>query len=195
MNFPNAYAASVSIPFPADEDSRVVFESISGRPYDPDSTLNAIRMFTGTEGMFAGVVGMTQKIFGPEGINDAKRRQMIGLRVAKGLNAPYEWQAQAVIGKNTGLSDEEITAAASDFPVAGIDPEYVLICRATDELTLSKTLTDETLTELLNNYGDVATRKHILTIAYYNMLGLWLNGCRVPLETTDKVGGKTSPLE
>jgi hypothetical protein len=31
-------------------------------------------------------------------------------------------------------------------------------------------------------------------IAWFNLLSRFLNGCRVPLETTDKIGAGTSPL-
>lgn len=194
MTFPSDYKADVTVPLPGDDAVRPIFESTIGADYLPEATLNVVKMFTGTEGMFPGVIGLVTKIFGPEGINDARRRQMVILRVAKGLDAPYEWQVNAAMARNAGLSDDEIAAAASDGPVTGIDPEYVLICRATDELTRDKTLTDDTLSELLAEYGEVLTRKHILSIAFFNMIGLWLNGCRVPLETTDKVGDNTSPL-
>lgn len=194
MTFPTAYTANVAVPLPDDEAIRPVFESTVGATYDPEATLNVVKMFAGTQDMFPGVVGLVTKIFGPEGIDDAKRRQMIILRVAKRLDAPYEWQVNAAMARNAGLSEAEIAAAATDGPVTGIDPEYVLICRATDELTRDRTLTDDTLAELLAKYGDVLTRKHILSIAFFTMIGLWLNGCRVPLETTDKVGTNTSPL-
>jgi hypothetical protein len=39
------------------------------------------------------------------------------------------------LAANTGLSSEEIKAAASDGPVSGIAPDYVLVCRAVDELS------------------------------------------------------------
>jgi hypothetical protein len=32
-------------------------------------------------------------------------------------------------------------------------------------------------------------------VLWFNLLSRFLNGCRVPLETTDKVGARTSPLE
>jgi hypothetical protein len=78
--------------------------------------------------------------------------------------------------------------------VAGISPEYVLVCKATDELSKSGTLQDDTLSELMNRYGDAITRKLVLMIAWFNLLSRFLNGCRVPLETTDKIGTGTSPL-
>jgi hypothetical protein len=93
-----------------------------------------------------------------------------------------------------GLSSKEIDAAASEEAVAGIDPEYVLVCQATDELSKSGTLRDETLSMLLSKYGETVSRKLVLMIAWFNLLSRFLNGCRVPLETTDKIGTGTSPL-
>jgi len=98
------------------------------------------------------------------------------------------------MARNTGLSADEITAAGSAGPVAGITPEYVLICKATDELSSAGTLRDETLKKLLDKYGETISRKLVLMIAWFNLLSRFLNGCRVPLETTDKIGTGTSPL-
>ena len=99
------------------------------------------------------------------------------------------------MSRNNGLSREEIDAAAADGPVSGIGADYVLVCRATDEMSGSGTLTDATLQALLDRFGDVQTRKFLLIIAWFNLLSLFLNVCRVPLETTDKIGAKKSPLE
>jgi hypothetical protein len=110
------------------------------------------------------------------------------------LDAPYEWQANTQMARNIGLSSKEIDAAATDGPVTGINPEYVLVCQATDELSKTGTLRDETLSELLDKYGDTISRKIVLMIAWFNLLSRFLNGCRVPLETTDKIGTGTSPL-
>jgi hypothetical protein len=73
---------------------------------------------------------------------------MIILRAAKVLNAPYEAQANVVMAKNADLSAAEIDAVATDGAVSGINPEYVLVCKATDELSKSGTLRDETVREL-----------------------------------------------
>jgi hypothetical protein len=40
----------------------------------------------------------------------------------------------------------------------------------------------------------VVTRKYIVTISWFSMLSLFLNATRTPLETTDKIGSRTSPL-
>ena len=68
------------------------------------------------------------------------------------------------------------------------------ICTATDELLRTGTLTDDTLSTMLDTFGPVVTRKYIVTISWFSMLSLFLNATRVPLETTDKVGSRTGPL-
>ena len=81
-------------------------------------------------------------MFQAKGI-DPRTREIIILRAAKLLSAPYEAQANVVMAKNAGLSPAEIDAATTDGPVSGINPEYVLVCKATDELSKSGTLRDE----------------------------------------------------
>jgi alkylhydroperoxidase family enzyme len=189
MTHPTLYTSHVMIPMPSDGAIRKVV----GKSYDPATALNVVKMFAGTEDVFEAIIGLVKAVFEAQGI-DPKTREMIILRAAKVLNSPYEWQANTKMAANTGLSSEEIEAAASNGPVTGINPEYVLVCKATDELSTDGTLRDETLSKLMSQYGETVSRKIILMIAWFNMLSLFLNGCRVPLETSDKIGGNTSPL-
>lgn len=189
MAQPVHYTPQVAIPLPSDAAVR----RIIGKSYDPEKTLNVIKMIAGTEDMFDATIGLVKAIFKAQGI-DSKTREMIILRAAKVLDSPYEWQANTQMAKNVGLSPKEIDAAASAGPVVGISPEYVLVCKATDELSSSGTLRDDTLSELLDKYGETISRKIVLMIAWFNLLSRFLNGCRVPLETTDKIGTGTSPL-
>jgi alkylhydroperoxidase family enzyme len=106
----------------------------------------------------------------------------------------YEWQANVVMAKNTGCTQEQIDAMTSEGPPTGLDNKTALVMLATDEMTKSGTLTDATLQRLRDTYDDVICRKIILIIAWFNLLARFLNGCRVPLETGDKLGNRTSPL-
>ena len=189
MAYPTAYTSTVTVPLPSEQTA----QQIMGESYDPEKTLNVLKMFAGTEDLYEATIGIVHAMFQAKGI-DPRTREMIILRAAKVLNAPYESQANVVMAKNAGLSAAEIDAAATDGPVSGINPEYVLVCKATDELSKTGTLRDETLRELLDRYGETISRKIVLMIGWFNMLSLFLNGCRVPLETTDKVGMRTSPL-
>ncbi len=189
MSAPSSYSQSVVVPLPTDGDIRAVI----GEGYDPDNTLNVIKMFAGTGEFYPVLTGMVRAIFGTPDI-DAKHREMIILRAASILDVPYEWQANRVMASNAGLTKAEIEATTSEGPVSGVAPEYVLICTATDELLRTGTLTDDTLSAMLDMFGPVVTRKYSVTIAWFSMLSLFLNATRTPLETTDKIGSRTSPL-
>ena len=188
MSKPTPYATKVAIPLPGEDDVKRAM----GDTYKPD-VLNVTKMLTGTDDCFAPVVALVKALFKPGGI-DAKLREVITLRAAVLLNAPYEWQQNSKRALNVGLSQDEIDAVAADGPVQELAPEYLLGCSAVDELVRGGTLTDETLSGLLARYGEVGTRKLVLAIGYFTLLGMFLNGCRVPLETTDKIGSSTSPL-
>jgi hypothetical protein len=189
MSAPSSYGQSVVVPLPNDGEIRAVI----GEGYDPDNTLNVIKMFAGTGEFYPVLTGMVRAIFGTPDI-DAKHREMIILRAASILDVPYEWQANRVMASNAGLTAAEIEATTSEGPVSGVAPEYVLICTATDELLRTGTLTDDTLSAMLDMFGPVVTRKYSVTIAWFSMLSLFLNATRTPLETTDKIGSRTSPL-
>ncbi|ORW33844.1 hypothetical protein AWB91_06720 [Mycobacterium paraense] len=191
MGKPAAYDSSVVVPLP-DEDE--IARSI-GDGYDPDTTLNVLKMMSGTGDFFPALIGMVKAVFGEPDI-DAKHREVIILRAASVLNCPYEWQANELMARNAGLTASEIDAVAGDAPgeLDDLDADYRLLIAATDELLTSATLTDDTLRTLLDRFGTTTTRKYIATIAWFSLLSLFLNGTRVPMETTDKIGQRISPL-
>ena len=189
MSLPTDVPAKIRVPLPSEKEVRRVI----GNEYNASRTLNVIKMFAGTDDMYPAVASFIKAVFETAGI-DPRIREMIVLRAAKKYNAFYEWEANAKLARNVGLSSEEIAAAANDGQVNGIDPEYVLVCIATDELSEDGRLSDDTLTQLLGRYGDTITRKLILIIGWFNLLSRFVNGCRVPLETTDKIGNGKSPV-
>lgn len=189
FSYPGNYKETIRVPLPTYREIGLM-RSL-GMKWGTD--LNVSRMFAGTGDMFKPIVGLIRAIFETKGV-DAQARELIILRCAKLLNAPYEWQANVKMAMNAGLTHKEITAVASDGPVVGLSDDQELICAATDELTLKATLTDETLAKLLNRFGAECTRKIIMTISWFNLLSRFLNACRVPLETEDKIGHRTSPL-
>lgn len=123
-----------------------------GDSYDPDSALNVTKMFAGTEDLSPVLIGMMEAVFSTPDI-DAKHREMIVLRSASVLNVPYEWQANGKVAANAGLTADEIQAAASDGLVKGVAEEYVLICRATDELPVHYRPGDPAPAQLIAELG------------------------------------------
>jgi alkylhydroperoxidase family enzyme len=189
MTSPNRDSHLVAVSLPSEADiSRAI-----GGSYDPRTTLNVIKMFAGTEDMFPAVAGFIKSVFHAAGV-DPKLREMIALRVAAKYHVAYEWQAQATLARNVCLKPVEIEAAASDDAATTISAEYILVFTATDELCIEGTLRDETLSQLLTRYGEPLTRKLILIISWFNLLSCFINGCRVPPETTDKIGHGVVPV-
>jgi alkylhydroperoxidase family enzyme len=159
----------------------------------PANDLNVARMLAGTAGMFDGAAGLVQAVFQAKDV-DPKMRELIILRSAYLLDCPYEWQANILMAKNTGCTQEQIDAMTSQGPPTGLDDRTALVVLTPDEITESRTLTDATLQRLRDAYDDVICRKFILIIAWFNLLARFLNSCCVPLETGDKLGSRTSPL-
>jgi alkylhydroperoxidase family enzyme len=188
---PTPYDASVVVPLPGEDEMHQSFRD----GYDPDTALNVLKMMSGTGDFFPALIGMVKAVFGERDI-DAKHREVIILRAASVLNCPYEWQANEQMAHNTGLTTSEIDTIANDGALAldNLDADYQLLIAATDELLTCGTLTDGTLQALLDTFGTTTTRKYIATIAWFSLLSLFLNGTRVPMETTDKIGQRTSPL-
>jgi hypothetical protein len=155
--------------------------------------LNVSRMFAGTEDLFKPIADLAGAIFTATGI-DPQLRELIVLRCAKKLVSLYEWQANEVMAHNVGCTREQITAMASDGPVVGLEDEIIELATACDELCETGTLTDDTLSKLIDRHGNTGTRKYVLVISWFNLLSCFLNGCRVQLETSDNIGTRTSPV-
>ncbi|OBG26774.1 carboxymuconolactone decarboxylase family protein [Mycobacterium sp. 852002-51057_SCH5723018] len=190
MGKPTPYHASVVVPLPDEDEIARSF----GDGYDPATALNVVKMMSGTGDLFPALIGMVEAVFGERDI-DAKHREVIILRAASLLNCPYEWQANERMAHNAGLTTPEIDTIAGDGPLDNLDGDYQLLIAATDELLRSGTLSDGSLQSLLDAFGTTTTRKYIVTIGWFSLLSLFLNGTRVPMETNDKIGQRTSPLE
>src|ERR1700731_1227439 len=99
MAYPTAYPSTVAIPLPPEQ----VVQKIMGKSYDPEKTLNVLKMFAGTDDLFEATIGIVHAMFQAKGI-DPRTREMIILRAAKVLKVPYESRTNVVMAKTSGLS-------------------------------------------------------------------------------------------
>ena len=183
------YTGSVFVPLPTDDELSL----LRTLALKADKNLNVSRMIAGTDDMMVGAVAMVRAVFDAKHI-PAQVRELIILRTAMLLDCPYEWQQNVQMAKNAGCTQAQIDAVAADGAVDSLGEEVNLVMSATDELTKTGTLSDGVLQQLLDRYQPTLTRKMILTISWFNLLSRFLNGCRVPMETEDKIGDKTSPI-
>ena len=90
MAYPTAYSSTVAIPLPSEQ----TVQQIMGKSYQPEKTLNVLKMFAGTEDMFEATIGIVKAMFSAKGI-DPKIRETIILRAIL-LALPVSGYAQPI---------------------------------------------------------------------------------------------------
>ena len=56
---PTVYTSTVVIPLPSEQ----VVRQVIGKSYDPERTLNVLKMFAGTEDLFEATIGIVRAMF------------------------------------------------------------------------------------------------------------------------------------
>lgn len=109
-------------------------------------------------------------------------REIVILRIGWLCQAEYEWGQHVIIGKDVGMTDEEI-ASIKEGPSASVwsDHESLLI-KATDELHGDAFICDETWNGLSNNYSDQQMMDLVFTCGQYNLVSMALNTFGVQLD-------------
>ncbi len=143
--------------------------------------LNAFRMMAAVPGSFKGFLELAGSVLSGNDF-DSRLREIAVLRVVKVLECEYAWTHHVTVGKDTGLSDEEIRIIEEENPVASLDEEGNLLCRVADEITKNVRLSDEALVAIKDRYGNRQAAALILCCSYFNMLARCLESARVPLE-------------
>lgn len=110
-----------------------------------------------------------------------REREIAILRIGWRCQAAYEWGQHVVIGKATGLSDEEIDNIKLGDE-AGWSKHEALIIRATDELKDDACISDETWNGLKQTYSDEQMMDLVFTVGQYNLVSMALNSFGVQLD-------------
>jgi alkylhydroperoxidase family enzyme len=122
---------------------------------------------------------------------DARKREIAVLRVARVTESEYEWTQHERLGRNLGVTEEEIRIIRGEDPVKSLDEEGNLLCRVADEISREVRLSDEALAAILKRYGVRQATELIVCCSYFNMLSRFLESTRVELETKDLIGDQT----
>ena len=105
----------------------------------------------------------------------AREREILILRIGWLNQAQYEWEQHVLMGKNAGLTDDEIDRITKG-PKAGWDRHHAALIQAADDLFENSTAS--------------ATSRHnteqmidaVFTISQYNLVSWVLNSFGVPLD-------------
>jgi 4-carboxymuconolactone decarboxylase len=170
------------IPLPTDDELTPEHRDM----LDKVPPLNVFRMVAGTRRGLRPFLQLGAAVLSSS--LDARRREIVVLRVAHATGAGYERAQHERLARNAGVTDQEIHAIATEEPVSSLDEEGNLICRVADEVSRSVRLSDDALDQIIDRYGPRDAAEVVLLVSYYNMVSRFLESTRVQLEDEPPIG-------
>lgn len=187
---PDPRRNQVAVPLPSDADlSPDIRQRLEQLPQ-----LNNLRMFARVPHCFLTITTLIDELF-HNGKIDPKLREYMYLRIAIKAGLRYEYRHNVLFARQLGVTDAEIAALAADT-VDQLGEEGNLVCRAAEEMTEGISVTDATLSALLDRFGAEGACEIILLVAWFNLLIRYVESTRVPYEKDPErliAGG--APLE
>lgn len=122
---------------------------------------------------------------------DPRERELVILRTAARCRAPYEWGQHVLIGRQSGLSDDDIRRIRQGPSAEGWSDHEAALLRAVDELHEQAEIGDETWSRLAAVYDEERLIELCMLVGHYHMVGFTLNSLRVQSE--DGVPGLDEP--
>jgi 4-carboxymuconolactone decarboxylase len=113
---------------------------------------------------------------------DARERELLILRTAHNCRAEYEWGQHVLIGRQAGISDEEIRRLREGPDATGWSKEDATLLRAADELHRESEISDETWAQLAARYDEKQLIELCMLVGHYHMVAFALNSLRVQRE-------------
>ena len=104
-----------------------------------------------------------------------RERELVILRVGWLCQAGYEWGQHVLIGRNAGLSDEEIQRIPAGAEAEGWSEDDRWLIRAADELHGDAFVTDTTWAALAERLSVEQRIDLIFTVGQYNLVSMALN--------------------
>ena len=176
------------LPMPTVEEGRAAF----GNDFNPDNTLNGAIALAAAGDLAGPAIALMRAVFACPAAN-ARLREAIILRTAARLNCIYAVHASTRIALNSGLSKTEVAVLSTDGPVAGIDPDIVLIARMADDIADRANLGVDLLEAAIERWGVCNTRKLILMLSWFNLVNRYESACRVPSDSDEKLARSSGP--
>ena len=138
----------ICLPMPTAEEARAAF----GNDFDPDKTLNGAIALAAAGDLAVPAIALMRAVFACPAA-DARMREAMIVRTAVRLNCIYAVHASTRVALNSGFSATEVATLTADGPVAGIDPDIVLIARMADDVADRATLGEDLLEAAIERWG------------------------------------------
>jgi alkylhydroperoxidase family enzyme len=116
-----------------------------------------------------------------EGLLPARQREIVILRIGAVSQSEYEFGQHTVIGRDAGLTAEEIDRLAAPG-TAGWSPADAALLRLADELCADDVVSDATWQELATRWNDAELLELLVLAGFYRLVSGMLSSAGVPLE-------------
>jgi len=112
----------------------------------------------------------------------ARDREILILRIGWLCRAGYEWGQHVIIGKRSGLNDDDIARIRGGAEAPGWSPFEAALVRAADELHADAFIADTTWRALAERYDTRQLMDVVFTVGQYNLVSMALNTFGVQLD-------------
>jgi alkylhydroperoxidase family enzyme len=123
------------------------------------------------------------RVFLREGTLPARERELVILRVAWRVRSRYEFAQHARLGRQIGLSDEEIERVAQEG-LDGWTPDEAAALRVADQLLETDTLDDAAWHVAADRFDTHQLLELVFLAGYYRMLAGFLRSAQLAVEET-----------
>src|SRR5262249_32213002 len=106
---------------------------------------------------------------------NARDRELLILRTGWNCRSPYEWGQHVVIGRGSGITDEEITRLTQGPDADGWSEADAVLVRAADELHNDASLSDKTYAALTTRFNEQQMLDLVFTVGQYHLVSMALN--------------------
>jgi AhpD family alkylhydroperoxidase len=122
----------------------------------------------------------------PRGALPRTDTELVILRVSVNCGCDYEWGHHVVIGRRTGLTEEQIGRVAAGPEAEGWSDHERAVLRAVDELAADQVVSDPTWDQLRTRYDERQLIELCLLAGHYTMLAGTLNSLGVRPDARDE---------
>ena len=116
------------------------------------------------------------------GVLPARERELVILRVGANCQSVYEFGQHTLIGRDTGLSDAEITALTQSPEVREWSEADRDLIALADELCADDCVSDATWARLAARWDDEALIELVTVAGFYRLVSGFLNSTGVQLD-------------
>lgn len=117
-----------------------------------------------------------------KGLVPERERELVILRVGWNARSRYEFGQHTIMGRDAGLTDEEIEAVTRPIAEGGWSADDAALLAMADELCADDGVTDETFARLHNRWSEPELVELIVVAGFYRLISGFLNTFGVELD-------------